>query len=101
MTAADAGLPAGSTVFLDVLDNLRVRGLDDVDVRFTFGLYAPVLARVAAGVSMLSVPTPARTIALRRRLPSSDSPVILTPLRQTAPSKLASAVLSSSPLNPV
>ena len=30
-------------------------------------------ARVAASLSMLSVPTPARTIAFSRRLPSSDS----------------------------
>ena len=33
--------------------------------------------RVAASLSMLSVPTPARTIAFSRRLPSSASAVIL------------------------
>ena len=41
-------------------------------------------ARVAACLSMLSVPTPARAIALSRRFPSKTSAVSLTPLRQMA-----------------
>ena len=49
-------------------------------------------SRVAAFLSMLSVPTPARTIALSRWLPSSASAVIFTPLRQMAPSNSASAL---------
>ena len=57
--------------------------------------------RVAAVLSMLSVPTPARTIAFSRRLPSSDSAVIFTPLRQIAPSNCASASRRASPLRPV
>ena len=57
--------------------------------------------RVAASLSMLAVPTPARTIARRRWLPASDSAVIFTPLRQMAPSCCASASRSSSPLRPV
>ncbi len=43
-------------------------------------------SRVAAAESMLSVPTPARTMAFRRWLPSRTSAVIFTPLRQSAPS---------------
>ena len=35
--------------------------------------------RVAASLSILSVPTPARTIARSRLLPSSDAAVIFTP----------------------
>ena len=57
--------------------------------------------RVAASLSMLSVPTPARTIAFSRRLPSSDSAVIFTPLRQIAPSNCVSASRSASPFSPV
>src|SRR4051812_27466909 len=57
--------------------------------------------RVAASLSMLSVPTPARTIAFRRRLPSSASGVIFTPLRQIAPSNWPSASRSASPFSPV
>ena len=57
--------------------------------------------RVAASLSMLSVPTPARTIARRRVLPASDSAVIFTPLRQIAPSCCASASRRASPLRPV
>ena len=53
--------------------------------------------RVAAALSMLSVPTPARTIAFRRLLPASDSAVILTPLRTIAPSNCARDSRSSSP----
>ena len=47
--------------------------------------------RVAASLSMLSVPTPARAMARSRWFPASDSPVIVTPLRQMAPSNSASA----------
>jgi hypothetical protein len=57
--------------------------------------------RVAASLSMLSVPTPARTIALSRWLPASASAVIFTPLRQIAPSCLASAPRRASPERPV
>jgi hypothetical protein len=57
--------------------------------------------RVAASLSMLSVPTPARTIALRRVFPANASAVILTPLRQIAPSCRASASRSASPERPV
>jgi hypothetical protein len=57
--------------------------------------------RVAASLSMLSVPTPARTIALSRWLPARASAVIFTPLRQIAPSWRASASRSFSPESPV
>ena len=55
--------------------------------------------RVAASRSMLSTPTPARTMALSRLFPSSDSAVMVTPLRQIAPSNSARADLSASPLS--
>ena len=58
-------------------------------------------ARVAECLSMLSVPTPARTTALSRVLPSSTSGVSFTPLRQMAPSNSLRASLSSAPLRPV
>ena len=58
-------------------------------------------SRVAASLSMLSVPTPARTMALSRWLPSSTSAVIFTPLRQMAPSNSARPLRSASPLSPV
>ncbi len=54
-------------------------------------------SRVAAFESMLSVPTPARTIAFKRWFPSSTSAVILTPLRQIAPSDSASAAQTRPP----
>ncbi len=57
--------------------------------------------RVAASLSILSVPTPARTIAFRRRFPSSASAVIFTPLRQIAPSNCCNVSRSSSPFRPV
>ena len=57
--------------------------------------------RVAIALSMLSVPTPARAIAFKRRLPASDSPVILTPLRQMAPSNSVKAARNSEPFSPV
>ena len=57
--------------------------------------------RVAAFVSMLSTPTPARAMALSRWFPWSDSAVIFTPLRQIAPSNSARADFRASPLRPV
>ena len=47
--------------------------------------------RVAAGTSMLSTPTPVRTIALSRDWPSSTSAVNCVPDRMTIPSASASA----------
>ena len=49
-------------------------------------------SRVAASLSMLSVPTPARTMAFSRWLPASASAVIFTPLRQMAPSNCGERV---------
>ena len=57
--------------------------------------------RVAATLSMLSVPTPARAIARKCLLPSSASAVILTPLRHIAASNLFNASRSSLPASPV
>ena len=57
--------------------------------------------RVAATLSMLSVPTPARAIARNRLLPSSASAVILTPLRHIAASNLFNASRNSLPASPV
>ena len=56
--------------------------------------------RVAASLSMLSVPTPARTIAFSRRLPSSASAVIFTPLRQIAPSNCGKRLAQRVALEP-
>ena len=73
-----------------------------VETVFPLGVFITMMpSRVAACLSMLSVPTPARTIARSRELPSSDSAVILTPLRQIAPSNSARASCSSLPFRPV
>ena len=58
-------------------------------------------SRVAAWVSMLSTPTPARAMARSRVLPCSTSAVIFTPLRQMAPSASSRALRRSSPFRPV
>ena len=81
--------------------SIRAKACSAVLRVFPAGVFITTIPwRVAAFLSMLSVPTPARTIALSLRLPSSDSAVIFTPLRTIAPSKRARDSLSSWPLSP-
>ena len=63
-----------------------------VETVFPPGVFITTIPRrVAAGTSMLSTPTPARTIALSRDWPSSTSAVNCVPDRITIPSASASA----------
>ena len=63
-----------------------------VEIVFPPGVFITTMPRrVAAATSMLSTPTPARTIALSRVWPSRTSAVSCVPERITIPSALSSA----------
>ena len=63
-----------------------------VEIVFPPGVFITTIPRrVAAATSMLSTPTPARTIALSRGWPSRISAVSCVPERITIPSALSSA----------
>ena len=64
-----------------------------VEIVFPPGVFITTIPRrVAAATSMLSTPTPARTIALSRGWPSRTSAVSCVPERITIPSASSSAM---------
>ena len=61
---------------------------------FPVGVFITTMPeRAAAALSMLSVPTPARTMAFSRRLPAKTAALIFTPLRHTLPSNWVAEVV--------
>ena len=99
--ACDRRLASAEATFRDSPSS-RAKACSAVLTVLPAGVFITTMpCRVAASLSMLSVPTPARTIAFRRWLPARSGGVIFTPLRQMAPSWEASASLRASPARPV